>query len=146
MNECLAVIDQANTSIQRIENPPQATEQSSALTLSEITSPRAANRPPMQPLRDDDIFISPQSNRTGPSSIRLPQAVDGQTLADHVSARLAPHAPDINAVKQGAISEFDSMRRSFIQSTAGKPFRQTVERKTAGLIPNVRLQVDAVAG
>lgn len=43
-------------------------------------------------------------------------------------------------------STFNSRIDSFLASPYGRPFRQTVEQRTSILMPNVRIQVDAVSG
>lgn len=101
----------------------------------------------MQSIRKaEDIFRSPDSFRKMPGGIQQWQSVDGSVLGDKVSAKLAPHTPDMKAYKEKAKNELNSVRKKFLESRAGTPFRQTVERRTLGLLPNVRLQIDAVAG
>lgn len=101
----------------------------------------------MQSIRNaEDIFRSPDSSKNMPDGIKYWQSVDGLVLGDKVSAKLAPHTPDIKAYKEKARNELNSVRKKFIESKAGTLFRQTVKRRTQGLIPNVRLQIDAVAG
>lgn len=141
--ECLAVLEKAKLSIQHKDHPVTHNPPSSPMSFAELTSPSV--HPPMQPIwGGNDIFKHPYKKM--PDSVRQWQTTDGSLFGDKVSAKLSPHSPDIKAAKDRMGEEFNSARKKFLESTAGKPFRQTVERKTQGLIPNVKLQIDAVAG
>lgn len=74
------------------------------------------------------------------------QSKDGTILGETVNAKLQPYTPDMGAKKEQVRQELNSVSRKFMGSQAGKPFRQTVERKTQALIPNVKLQIDAAVG
>jgi len=141
--ECLAVLEKAKLSIQHKDQPVIHSPLTSPISFTELASPSV--RPPMQPIGEGkDIFKYPYKKM--PDSVRQWQTTDGSLLGDKVSAKLSPHTPDIKATRDRMGEELTSVRKKFLESTAGKPFRQTVERKTQGLIPNVKLQVDAVAG
>ncbi|KAF8418518.1 nucleoporin protein Ndc1-Nup [Tirmania nivea] len=141
-NECLAVLAKAKLSIEHKDQPVTHTPASSPMSFTELTSPGAP--PPMQPIGyDKGIFKYPYQEM--PDLVRQWQTTDGSLFGDKVSAKLTPHAPDIKAAKYRMGEEFNSVQKKFLESTAGKLFRQTVERKTQGLIPNVKLQVNAVA-
>lgn len=141
--ECLAVLEKAKLSIEHKDHPVTHIPPSSPITLIELASPSV--RPPMQPIWEGkDIFKYPYQKM--PDSVRQWQTTDGSLFGDKVSAKLTPHTPDIKAAKDRMGEELNSVRKKFLESSVGKPFRQTVERKTQGLIPNVKLQIDAVAG
>ena len=139
MDECLSALDKVITSVK----PPVKPE---ATPAAPAPNPAKDARPPMNLLKQDDIFLIPASKRGIPASMKLLQSTDGIPLASHVTAKLAPHAPDIGKIRDKGLGELTSLQRSFMESTAGKPFRLTVERKAAELFPNVNLQVDAAIG
>ncbi|KAF8458879.1 nucleoporin protein Ndc1-Nup [Terfezia claveryi] len=139
---CLAVLEKAKLSIELKDHPVTHAPPPSPISFTELASPSV--RAPIPPIWEGkDIFKYPYQKM--PESVRQWQATDGSLLGDKVSAKLAPHTPDIKAAKDRMGEEFISVRKKFLESRAGKPFRQTVERKTQGLIPNVKLQIDAVA-
>lgn len=144
INACLAVLDQTNVSLQQKDQPPPPPPKTNTISLAELASP--SKRASMKNIQmSEDIFLTP-SKRT----VVLPrpwwETQDGTVLGDKVKTQLAPITPDVGVKKEQVKVQLSAAGKKFMESTAGVPFRQTVERKTLGLIPNVRLQIDAVAG
>ena len=163
MQECLRVIEEAQKSIAHVDEPPPAAIASPLTDTSGSTASSSGNswdyqgpqyRPfsavingeePMRTIRDEDIFVTPVNERNTPSKLSFFKSGEPQPGHHLIRDRLPPVTPDFSGARN-ALSDLNSVGKSFIKSKAGKPFRQTIKRKTAGLIPNVSLQIDAVSG
>ncbi|KAI5809609.1 nucleoporin protein Ndc1-Nup [Peziza echinospora] len=157
MQECLRVIDEAQKSIAHVEEVPAAVIGSPLKDFSVSGNSWDYQGPQYRPfsavpngeermktIRDDDVFVTPVNERNTPSKLSFFKSGEPQSGSNVLLDKLPPVTPDFSGARN-ALSDLNSVGKSFIKSKAGIPFRQTVKRKTAGLIPNVSLQIDAIS-
>lgn len=92
---------------------------------------------------DNVLLASPK--RSSQRFIESVQSTEFTSSGAELRKRLPIPPPAVGSTEAMA-SKAKEQFLPFLSSTYGKPFRQTIQATTSSLIPNVRLQLDAIKG
>jgi len=145
LNECLRAVNDVEIKLTELTSPCATTAASAPPTKS---SAPAHNSPPPIPISQANILVKTGPRSPGRNLLDMVQAVDGSA---YPSAALRKHLPipdsfDAGKATKSALDLVKEQITPMLASSCGEPFRQTVQRVTAGAIPNVRVPINAVSG
>ncbi|KAH0609035.1 uncharacterized protein H6S33_001263 [Morchella sextelata] len=141
MKECLVVIEDVDsklTGVGRAANGPLPKIASTHSTALALKSPS----PAIQFIAGDTALLTSPSTSSGKLLDLIQSKDSANSSLSNIIRKLPPSMAEAEASVTGS---FKSRIEPFLASPYGQPFRQTIQQRTSILMPNVRIQVNAVS-
>lgn len=145
LTDCFAVISITEGRVSQAMAPaPVPAAVRASETPAIINGSISLSSPPSIPHGSENVLLTSPKN-TGQKFLESVQSHEFTSSKQELKRRL-PLPPQAAPSKEVITSKAKEQFIPFLSSTYGKPFRQTIQATTAAIIPNARLQANAIKG